>query len=122
VNRDAATWLNARLHFPLWQNISLDSLGETHISEWAAATGAHINQGYDSEKTEGGIRAVGQGFPAPSRLQLQVVPDAEWQAHQDQYIWQSWAKKTLLEEGLPAVVPEPAPPRVARPSTKSNAQ
>jgi dienelactone hydrolase len=122
VNRDAATWLNARLHFPRWQNISLDSLGETHISEWAAATGAHINQGYDSEKTEGGIRAVGQGFPAPSRLQLQVVPDAEWPAHQDQYTWQSWAKKTLLEEGLSPVVPEPAPPRVARPSTKSSAR
>jgi dienelactone hydrolase len=117
VNPDAATWLNARLHFPRWQNVSLDSLGETHISEWAAATGAHINQGYESEKTEGGIRAVGQGFPAPTRAQLQVVPTAEWQTHQDQYTWQNWAKKTLLEEGLPPVVPEPAPPHAARPST-----
>jgi dienelactone hydrolase len=118
VNRDAATWLNARLHFPRWQNVSLDSLGETHISEWAATTGAHINQGYDSEKSEGGIRAVGQGFPAPTRAQLQVVPDAEWQAHEDEYTWQGWAKKTLLAEGLPPVVPEPAPPRAAPPTPK----
>jgi dienelactone hydrolase len=118
VNRDAATWLNARLHFPRWQNVSLDSLGETHISEWAAATDAHINQGYESEKTEGGIRAVGHGFPAPTRAQLQVVPDAEWQANQDQYTWQSWAKKTLLAEGLSPVVPEPAPPRAAPPTSK----
>ncbi len=118
VNRDAAAWLNARLHFPRWQNISLDSLGETHISEWAAATGAHINQGYESEKTEGGIRAVGQGFPAPTRAQLQVVPDAEWQAHEDEYTWQGWAKKTLLAEGLSAVVPEPAPPRATPPTPK----
>jgi hypothetical protein len=118
VNRDAATWLNAQLHFPRWQNVSLDSLGETHISEWAAATGAHINQGYDSEKSEGGIRAVGRGFPAPTRAQLQVVPDAEWQAHEDEYTWQGWAKKTLLAEGLSPVVPEPAPPRATPPTPK----
>jgi dienelactone hydrolase len=118
VNRDAATWLNAQLHFPRWQNVSLDSLGETHISEWAAATGAHINQGYDSEKSEGGVRAVGRGFPAPTRAQLQVVPDAEWQAHEDEYTWQGWAKKTLLAEGLSPVVPEPAPPRATPPTPK----
>src|ERR1700730_3802327 len=83
VNLDAATWLNARLHFPRWQNISLNSLGETHIAEWAVATGAHINHGYESEKTEGGIRALGHGFFAPTRTELQAVPETEWQAHQD---------------------------------------
>jgi pimeloyl-ACP methyl ester carboxylesterase len=117
VNRDAAKWLNARLHFPRWQNISLDSLGETHIAEWAAATGAHINHGYESEKTEGGIRALGRGFPAPTRAQLQVVPETEWQAHQDLYVWQGWAKRTLSAEGLPPNVPEPTPPATPRPAS-----
>jgi dienelactone hydrolase len=116
VNRDAAAWLNARLHFPRWQNISLDSLGQTHISEWAASTGAHINQGYESEKTEGGIYALGSNFLAPTRAQLQAVPAAEWQAHQDLYTWQGWAKRTLIAEGLPANVPEPTAPRPARAS------
>jgi dienelactone hydrolase len=119
VNRDAATWLNARLHFPRWQNISLDSLGETHIAEWAAATGAHINHGYESEKTEGGIRALGHGFPVPTRAELQAVPEAEWQAHQDLYTWQGWAKRTLTAEGLPPNVPEPTPPRPPRPAVGS---
>jgi dienelactone hydrolase len=109
VNLDAATWLNARLHFPRWQTISLSSLGETHIAEWAAATGAHINHGYASEKTEGGIHALDHGFSAPTRAELQVVPEAEWQAHQDLYTWQGWAKLTLTAEGLPVNVPEPAP-------------
>src|ERR1700733_8497963 len=77
LNLDAATWLNARLHFPHWQNISLSSLGESHISEWAAATGAHINKGYQTEKTEGGVRAVGHGYPAPTKAELQAVPEAE---------------------------------------------
>jgi hypothetical protein len=114
VNLDAATWLNARLHFPRWQHLSLDSLGETHIAEWAAATGAHINHGYESEKTEGGVLALGHGFPAPTRSQLQAVPDSEWKAHQDLYTWQGWAKRTLSAEGLPANLPEPTPPRPSR--------
>lgn len=116
VNRDAATWLNARLHFPRWQNISLNTLGQTHIAEWAAATGAHINHGYESEKTEGGIRALGHGFPAPTQADLQVVPQAEWQAHEDLYTWQGWAKQTLIAEGLPPDVPEPTPARLPRPA------
>lgn len=116
VNRNAAEWLNARLHFPRWQNLSLDSLGETHIAEWAPAAGAHINHGYESEKTEGGIRALGHGFPAPTRAQLQAVPEAEWKAHQDLYVWQGWAKRTLSAEGLPANVPEPTLPRPPRPA------
>ena len=117
VNLDAATWLNNRLNFPLWSNISLNSLGETHISEWAATTGAHINATYDAESREGGIRAVGQNFPAPSRDQLQAVPEAEWQSHRDAYIWQSWARQTLLTQGLPPTIPEPAAPRAA-PTTR----
>lgn len=108
VNRDAATWLNARLHFPRWQNVSL---GETHIAEWAATTGAHINHGYESEKREGGIHALGRDFPAPTRAQLQVVPMAEWKAHEDLYTWQGWAKRTLIAEGLPPNVPEPTSTR-----------
>jgi dienelactone hydrolase len=121
VNRDAATWLNARLHFPAWQGVSLDSLGETHIAEWAAATGAHINQGYEGEKTEGGIRAVGRGFPAPTRAQLQAVPEAEWKAHEEQYTWQGWAKEDLKLQGLPVVVPDPAAPRGAAPAKSTAA-
>jgi dienelactone hydrolase len=113
VNIDAATWLNARLNFPLWKNVDLKMLGETHISEWAASTGAHINAGYEAEVREGGIRAVGHGFPAPSRQQLQAVPEAEWQGDRDAYIWQGWARQTLLAQGLPADVPQPTAPRGA---------
>ncbi len=119
VNRDAAIWLNARLHFPRWRNVPLESLGETHVAEWAAATGAHINHGYESEKTEGGIRALGHGFPSPKRAQLQVVPEADWQAHEDLYTWQGWAKRTLRAEGLPANVPEPARPQPSRSANAS---
>jgi len=108
VNRDAAAWLNTKLHFPRWRSLTLDSLGETHIADWAIATGATINRGYASEKTEGGIRALGQGFPAPSREQLQVVPEAEWKTHAEQYCWQGLAKRVLRAQGIAAAVPDPS--------------
>lgn len=73
VNHDAAEWLNAHLHFPSWRNISIESLGETRIGDWAATTGAHINDGYATEKTEAGVRAVGRNFPGPAPVQLQAV-------------------------------------------------
>jgi len=111
VDRDAAIWLNQGLHFPRWRGVSIDSLGEVRVGDWAQATGAHINRGYDTEITEAGIRAVGHGFPAPSRDELQVVPIADWQAHEDLYTWQGWARRTLLTEGLPAEIPAPAPVR-----------
>jgi len=108
VNRDAAEWLNARLHFPHWRNISSESLGETRIGDWAATTGAHINDGYATEKTEAGVRAVGRDFPGPAPTQLQVVPMNEWTAHEDLYTWQGWAKHTLEAQGLSVEVPVPA--------------
>jgi dienelactone hydrolase len=111
VNRDAAAWLNARLLFPNWRGKSIDSLGETHIGAWAAANGAHINRGYDTEKSEAGVQAVGSNFPAPATAQLLAVPEPEWTAHQDLYTWQGWAQRTLQAEGLADPVPTPAKPR-----------
>jgi dienelactone hydrolase len=117
VNRDAAEWLNTRLQFPRWRDVSIESLGETRIGDWAAASGAHINDGYGAEKTEAGVHGVGRDFPAPPAAQLQAVPMSEWSAHEDLYTWQGWAKRTLEEEGLHVEVPQPALPR----PPKSNA-
>lgn len=108
LDRDAAAWLNARLHFPRWQSVRLDSLGGTHISPWAAASGATTNKGYEVETKEGWIEAVGRGFPAPRLDDLQAVPATEWQAHKKQYIWQALATQILQVQGLPADVPVPA--------------
>jgi len=120
VNRDAAEWLNARLQFPRWRSVSIASLGETRIGDWATAKGAHINDGYSAEKTEAGVRAVGHDFPAPSAAELQAVPLSEWSAHEDLYTWQGWAKRTLKAEGLEVEIPEPAPPRPAKSSAPPN--
>lgn len=101
VNADAAIWLNKRLHFHNWESIESTETNVTHIAEWAIATGAHINKGYADEPREGGIHAVGTGFPAPTHDQLQVVPLAEWQAHRDQYIWEACARQIRKVQLIP---------------------
>lgn len=113
VNRDAAEWLNARLNFPRWRNVSIESLGETRIGDWASSTGAHINNGYATENTEAGVRAVGRNFPAPTAEQLQAVPLNQWKTHKDLYTWEGWARHTLAAQGLPVDLPEPIPPHKA---------
>jgi dienelactone hydrolase len=108
VGRDAFTWLNDRLHFANAAQPIL--VGETHIASWANATGAHINTGYETEMREGGIEAVGHRFPAPTRSQLQAVPEVDWQAHQDEYTWEGFARRILVAQGLPPDVPVPEAP------------
>jgi len=100
VNADAAIWLNTHLRFPNWQGVDVSALPVTHIAEWALAIGAHINKGYADEPREGGIRAVGNGFPAPTHDELQVVPLADWQGHRDDYVWEAWARHTGQAQGL----------------------
>lgn len=108
----ATEWLNSHLHFKNWSGKDLSSLGTTHISEWAARTGVHINTGYADEVREGGIEAVGQGLPGISRADLQAVPEAIWSRDKDRYIWQAWQNRVLTLEGLPlSLAVKPPPPR-----------
>lgn len=103
LNTDAFSWLNAQFHFA--NEDALLSGGTTHIAEWITATGVRISKGYEVEEREGGIRAIGVGFPGLTPEQLQAVPMAEWQAHSDEYIWPACAKKILQAQGLPPALP-----------------
>jgi len=98
----AAQWIHAHLHLPFWSSTSVASLGQTHIAEWAATTESTINTGYADEQREGGILAVGSGFPGISRDQLQAVPLEEWKKNVGLYVWEGWQKRLLQAEGLPA--------------------
>lgn len=114
VNRDAAEWLNLRLRLPGWRHRSIDSLGETRAADWVSATGARLNAGFDAEKSEGGVRAVGRNLPLPPEVDLVAVPVGEWAAHPELYTWQEWARHTLAAQGLEAGIPMPVAPHRAR--------
>ena len=92
VTRPAALWLEQQLHFPDWTEQSIKAMPEVHISEWAAKTGAHIGAGFATELGEGGVRALDAKVPAIPREELQAVPDAEWQKHKSDYIYESWVE------------------------------
>ncbi|MES2393256.1 MAG: acetylxylan esterase [Acidobacteriota bacterium] len=99
VNRDGVHWLNAQLHFPLWNtDAKIDAQGTTHVSEWITANHVAISPNYFPEQREGGLNAVGTGFPGISRADLSVLPDADWQRLKDQLTYEAWAAKTMATE------------------------
>jgi hypothetical protein len=69
---------------------SVQTMPEVHISEWAAKNGARVS---GTEVGEGGVRALDAGVPAIPREQLQAVPDAEWQQHKVDFIYESWVER-----------------------------
>ena len=93
VTRPAALWLERQLHFPSWTEASIRSMGEVHISEWAAQTDAHIGRTFATEASEGGVRALDTGVPNLSREQLQAVPAEDWAQHKGDYVWESWVER-----------------------------
>jgi hypothetical protein len=68
-------------------------MGEVHISEWAAQTGAHIGRSFATEASEGGVRALAAVVPNLSREQLQAVPTEDWMQHKSDYVWESWVDR-----------------------------
>ena len=93
VTRPAALWLQRQLHFPNWTEAEIESFGEVHISEWAAMTGAHIGGKFQTELSEGGVRALSTNVPNVPRDELQAVPIAGWQKHKDDFVWESWVTR-----------------------------
>ena len=90
VTKPAALWLAKQLHFPNWSAADIEAMGETHISEWAAASGVFMDKGYVSEDREGGTRALGTGVPGFTRESLSVFSDDEWQAQKHRLIIEDW--------------------------------
>jgi dienelactone hydrolase len=90
VTRPAALWLQRQLHFPNWTEAEIRSMDEVHVSEWSAKTGAHIGGKFQTELSEGGVRAISTNVPNVPWEELQAVPIDDWQRHKDDFIWEEW--------------------------------
>lgn len=100
VDLDGMLWLNQQLHFALWDERAIRAAGTTHISTWIKANNVDISPTYFREDREGGLDAVGQGFPTISRKDLMVLPDDEWEREKNVLIYDAWAERArALEEG-----------------------
>lgn len=93
VTRPAALWLQAQLHFSKWTDASIRTMGEVHISEWAAHEGSHIGAPFANELSEGGVRALDAGVPYLQREQLQALPAEEWEREKADFVWESWVER-----------------------------
>ncbi|MDE1160373.1 MAG: acetylxylan esterase [Acidobacteriaceae bacterium] len=98
VTVEGVEWLNKQLHFANWKtDAEIQAQGTTHISEWVIANHAQISKNYLVESREGGLHAVGQGFPALTREQMTVLPDAEWEKMQSKLTYAAWREKVAAE-------------------------
>jgi dienelactone hydrolase len=100
VERFGVAWLNEQIHFANWSAAQIASMPTTHIATWITAQNIPwaISNGYMREDREGGLEALGTGYPGIAREQLNVLPDADWQRLKDQLVYESWAEKTVAAE------------------------
>jgi hypothetical protein len=95
VTRDGVLWLDQQLDFPNWTATEIAKMPTTHISEWAKANHVDIADNYMREDREGGLDAVGTGFPGIPREDLMVLREAQWYAMKDHLTYEAWAAKAL---------------------------
>ena len=89
VTKPVALWLAKTLKFPNWSADRIQSMPETHISEWAARNGV-VSNSLKNETGEGGTLALGNDIPAVNRDLLHALPDSVWSAERDRYVYETW--------------------------------
>jgi dienelactone hydrolase len=97
VTKTAALWLEEKLKFPNWTRKQIQSMPETHISEWAAQNKLD-SKSLSNEHGEGGTIALGADIPAVPREELYAVPKAVWESQQDSYMYESWLARAKAAE------------------------
>ncbi|ADW70293.1 alpha/beta hydrolase family protein [Granulicella tundricola] len=99
VERPAVEWLNEQIRFGSWTAAEIAAMPTTHVSEWITAGNVDISKGYIREDREGGLQALGTGFPGLQRPQLTVLPDADWERLKGRLTYEAWAEKTMKVAG-----------------------
>lgn len=98
VDRDGVAWLGKQIHFANWTEADITTVPATHISTWAHENQVDITASYIREDREGGLDALGSGFPNLKREDLMVLPQSEWETMKDRLTYESWAEKTIAEQ------------------------
>jgi dienelactone hydrolase len=111
VERYEVKWLNDQLHFANWTDAEIDKMPATHIADWITANNIpwSISNGYMREDREGGLMALGSGFPGIQHDELNVLPDAAWQRLKPELTYEAWAEKTMAAEEAMAKAEAPTP-------------
>jgi dienelactone hydrolase len=105
VERYGVAWLSDQLHFTNWTAADIAKMPTTHIATWMTAQNIPwaMSNGYMREDREGGLDALGTGFPGIPRDQMTVLPDADWERLKPELIYENWAEKVKAAEAALAV-------------------
>lgn len=97
VTRPAALWIQSKLDFPNWTPKQIETLPETHISEWALKNNVDMDKGYTQEEREGGVMALRNDVPNVPRRNLNVLSDEQWEKQKDSFIYETFVQHALAE-------------------------
>jgi dienelactone hydrolase len=102
VTKPVALWLEKTLNFPNWSADQIESMPETHISEWAARNGV-VAPSLKNETGEGGTLALGNDIPAVNRDRLHALPESVWSAERERYVYETWVEhaKAAIRSAAP---------------------
>jgi dienelactone hydrolase len=102
VTKPVALWLAKTLKFPNWTAEQIQSMPETHISDWAARNGI-VSASLKNQTGEGGTLALGNHIPAVNRDLLHAIPDSVWSAERERYVYETWVDraKAAIRSGAP---------------------
>lgn len=90
VTKPVIIWLEKQLDFPNWSEEEINKMPVTHISEWAKENNVSLDPTYLNEMSHGGTMALGIGIPAPTRNDLSVFTQEEWETIKSKFIYESW--------------------------------
>ena len=95
LTRPVGLWLERQLGLPNWTAASIQTMPETHISEWAKQHDVFMDKLYATEEREGGVYALGDQVPGFQREDLNVFTAAEWEAHKRELVLETWLAAAL---------------------------
>lgn len=101
VTKPVAMWLQKTLRFPNWSTEQIESMPETHISDWAARNGIKATS-LGNETGEGGTLALGNDIPAVNRDLLHALPEPVWSSERDRYLYETWIDRAKAAIGSAA--------------------
>jgi pimeloyl-ACP methyl ester carboxylesterase len=90
VDRDGVEWLEQNIHFAALTESDIATMPVTHVSTWAKANDVDIAPSYMREDREGGLDALGTGFPGIKREDLMVLPQGDWEKMKGQLTYDGW--------------------------------
>lgn len=100
MTRPGALWLESNLHFPNWTAKLIEAMPVTHISTWAVKNHVAMDKQYSSEEREGGVMALGSGFPGIPRAELNVFTPEQWERSKDELVYGAWVRHALAADGI----------------------